>query len=312
MAFQRRFYCASVLLLSTVLAFNVAQAADVFVEDAATGGIYGSLTFGSFIDITAANGGGTVSEPSVFANGKFAYDSTTSPWGWQVDTRIDYADSNWIRPSIDDVEFQTLDAGGRVHLTYRASAATKLGVFGGYSQEHEETVGKNGVPFTYYGIAGTTKGETKRGLGSLGFEAMHHLDDTTWLQSSVTLIDPLYASIRVSDGTTVVEESENDILGKSYGGALSASLHRDFTDNFNGLAFGKILHLKSSNNSDVTGFSGGLGAKYAMDAVPLEIFVQGQYSITTSDDETDDSLTASSGVIWRFGTPSHGINRKLF
>lgn len=294
-----------------MLAPNVAQAADVFVEDTANGGFYGSLAFGSFIDITAANGGGTVTEPSIFANGKFAYDSTTSAWGWQVDTRVDYADSNWIRPSIDDVEFQTLDAGGKVHLTYRASVTTKLGLFGGYSQEHVETVGKHGVPFTYYGIAGTTKGETKRGLGSLGFEAMHYLDETTWLESSVTLIDPLYASIRATDGTSVIEESENDILGKSYGGALAASLHRDFTDNLNAVAFGQVVHLKSSS-SDATGFSGGVGAKYAMDAVPLEVFVQGQYNIVVSDDETDDSLTAASGVIWRFGAPSHGINRKLF
>lgn len=274
---------------------------------AASGGVFGTLSTGSDVSISDGD-----SFPSVFVVGKLGYDAVDSPWGWQVDGTLDHSELGWVRPKITDQSGDTTEIGGGLHLTYRPDSTSKLGLFVGYSSAEEQAKAKNGGTFTFRGLAGTVEGETSRRRGMLGIEGLQFLDDSTWLQARIALVDPLYARFEATDGVTTIQSSKRDFLGDIVGGTVGVSLHHDFSTNLYAHVFADAQRMTFKGDSDTTRFDFGVGTKYTFDAVPLSLFTGAGVSTFTDDGDTETSYGVSSGITWRFGQPESSSNARLF
>jgi hypothetical protein len=289
---------------SCLFAPVTSHAADTVV---AAGGIFGTISTGNDLSISDGD-----TFPSVFIVGKLGYDAVDSPWGWQGDASVDYSQLDWVRPKVTDQKGNATDIGGGLHLTYRPDSTSKVGVFLGYSNDSLHSKAKNGGTFTFYGLPGTVEGESTRRTGAVGVEGMQFLDENTWLQGRVALIDPLYASIEATDGVTTVKSTKHDVLGDILGGNAGLSLHHDFNANFYGHVFADVQHIENKSGSNSTGLSFGAGTKYTFDEVPISLFSSAGISSVRSGGETETGYGLSSGVIWRFGEPESGSNARLF
>jgi hypothetical protein len=292
---------------------GVAFAADYETqgEPIMVGGYYGNLQAGGFVGIDSA-GSKSVQIPGVQLSGKFAYDKTESPWGWQADGNWSYVELGWIKPSIDEVDGHFAAADSALHLTYRPTTTSKLGLFAGYSNLSFGVEDSSGGTFDLFDDVGLVSAEINLGSGAVGVEALQSFSDQTWIQGRVAFVDPMNVKLTASDGVTTDSESGSDLFGDIIGGMAGASLHHAFTQNISARAEATYLGLHARDAGNLAVVNVALTGNYTFENMPLSLGVSGGYASLIADGESTDSFTASTKLTWSFGGPSQGSSGKLF
>lgn len=311
----RRVYWVAMAAL--MLGQVAAQAADmdppidIAADDVAAGGVYGNVhasAFGSFSGV----GNNSAKIPGFTIGGKIAGDSNYSPWGWQVDGDYSYSDFNWISPSIDDVNGHISASDSAAHLTYRPNGTSKLGLYAGYGTINLTVEDTSGGTFDLFDDTGLTEASVTLGMAGIGIEGLTELNDSTWVQGRLGLVDPIYLSATINDGTTKSSDSATDILGENIGATVGASLHHRLTDNINLRAEGSYVLFGAASDAKINILSVAAGANYNFGALPLSLGVTGGYSFMDVDGSSSDGFSASTKLTYSFGGPSVGSTGKLF
>ncbi len=289
-----------VVAASLMMCTSTVFAADLDGE-AAAGGVYGNLHIGAFGLLNDTDGEAT-RIPGINGGGKLAVDYSDSPWGWQVDGDVSHVELGWVEPSIDNVDGSISVIDTAAHMTYRTDSSTKLGLFAGYGSitfQAEDTTSVEEVDLTI-------------GTATLGVEALTEVDDATWLQGRVGIIDPVYINATINDGVTVETFKKTDILGKNMGGMAGASIHHRFNQNISGRAEVAYSHIGVSTDASIDILNLGITGNYTFDQTPLTLAVSGGYTAMAFDDTSSDGVSLRTSATWSFGGPSSGATGKLF
>jgi hypothetical protein len=277
----------------------------------AEGGIYGNLHAGTFGNFDSS-GDEDITIPAINVGGKVAHDRSETPWGWQFDSDLTYVDFDWVHPSINDVDGHLAVVDTAAHLTYRPNGSSKLGLFAGYGSITFGVKDTTGAGFDLFDDVGLTKASLTLGTGAIGFEGMTAISDSTWIQGRLGLIDPLYVSVRASDGVTTSSISETDFLGNNLGGMVSASMIHSFNNNFSGRAEATYAKFGITGDSDIDMLNLALTANYTFDQSPFTVAVSGGYNKMSIDDVSSDGFSLGTKLIWSFGGPTFGSTGKTF
>jgi hypothetical protein len=277
---------------ATVIAVLLATAAPVAAADmddaAMQGGWFGNVHVGEQSYFDRVNNE-DIWLPSVNIGGKLAYESDESPWGVQGDIDLDYADFSWLRPKASAGAGGILSVDSASHLTYRTSEYSKIGVYGGSSL-----------------IAIDDGADTlELHSASLGVEGLTTINEQTWIQGRVGLLDPYLFEL---DGA----DSELDIFDEIWGGNIGGSIHHAFSSNISARAMANFAYLGIERGDDAQIYSVGAAGNYTFDTMPLSIGMSVGYSALYVDNVKTGGVTLGSSLTYSFGGPSQGSTGKLF
>ena len=293
---------------ASMLLSNISFAADVIEQsELLGGGFYGSIYVGADIGIDRDNGK-TITTPGILFGGKLANDNADTPWGWQLDSESKYSDISWARPRPVDLDGYVFGNGATAHLTYRPDLNSKLGIYAGYGATHFGIESTNGT-FLAGPITEVTSLDV---LAAIGLEGFTQLGEATWIQGRVGIIDPLYSAASAGDGTTTVDVSDTDILGKNVGGMVAVSLSHDFSDAIavHGDASLAALHLFGGDVSSTLILVA--GADYKFDAAPVKLGIADGYVYNATGGDGNGFFNVSTRLTYSFGAPSASSTGRLF
>jgi hypothetical protein len=292
-------------LLSATCFSGIARAED--------SNVFGNIHFGGIVDAALDKGASDITVPALNVGGKFSYEPMGSQFGTQFDADYNYSDLAWISPSISGVKGSLSTTEGAAHLTYQPNDTSKLGVFAGYGRVSLNAKDDPGSTFDLFSSTGLTEATLALDVLGVGVEALVMVDDETWMQGRVGLIDPVRISATLSDGTTSTSDSYVDVLGDSVGFAIAGSVRHGFTSNFSMRGDLGYTQVDVTGDNDNLGMFNALAtAQYTLDNMPISVAVTGGYARTTFDDYSQNGVQGSAKLLWSFGGPSSGTRGKLF